>query len=79
MRPASRRAVTAVDTDCVGPEITHCRGALWFATTQPVRAAISRTSSGAADTAAIAPGSAPAAVMIASARRALSRSRLSVS
>lgn len=79
VRPASRSAETAAATASVGPEIAHCRGALWFATTHPARSAISRTSSGAADTAAIDPGSAPAAAMIASARRALSRSRPSVS
>lgn len=78
-RPASRSPATAADTALEVPEITHCRGALWFATTQPARSAISRTASGAAATAAIDPGSAPAAATMASARRALSRSRLSVS
>ncbi len=78
-RPASRRALTAAATAGEGPEITHCRGALWFATTHPARAATSRTSSGAADTAAIAPGSAPVAARIASARRSLSRSRPAMS
>lgn len=78
-RPAPRSAATAAATARVGPEITHCRGALWFATTHPVRAATSRTSSGAADTAAIDPGSAPAAATIASARRTLSLSRSGVS
>lgn len=78
-RPAVRSAATAASTASVGPEITLCSGALWLATTTPAPWIRSLTRAGVAATAAIAPGSSPAAARMASPRRALSRSSVAVS
>ncbi len=81
LRPASARAATATSTDAVGPEMTAWPGALSLARTTGCSAgrvaSTARTSSPLPATAAMAPGSSPAAPRMARARVSLRGTRSS--